>query len=140
MLRSNKRIIPLCDCVLLCLKWLKWYESYARIGQPFGLSKSSVHDILLRFLPILLRWSEFYLVMKNEHELREVNIRVISDTRLRDYLFVVDSVPTRISNMSGPLARDFYNQHKKFPHIKTQAVVDMSGMFIHISPTVRKCQ
>ncbi len=75
--------------------------------------------------------------MRSIDELREISRRRIDSPTHQSILFIVDTVPTRIPEMSGPLCRDFHNVHKKYGHIKTQAVVDLDGVFIDISHTYR---
>ena len=137
LLVTKKRIIPIEDSVLLVLKWFKWNHSYASLGEPFGIGKSSVDTIISKMLPILLVWADQYVVMKEEDELRQITAERTSHESCRDYLYIVDTIPTRIRDMSGPLAREFNNVHKRYSHIKTQAVVDLRGHFLHVSATYR---
>ncbi len=73
--------------------------------------------------------------MKSTEELQEISRRRINSPNHQSIHFIVDSVPTRIPETSEPLGRDFHNVHKKYAHVKTQAVVDMDGFFIDIRPS-----
>ena len=136
LLRRSKHALPQEDCVLVFLKWQKWNHSYQLLGEPFQLGKSGVSTLLENHLPLFLRWADQYLQMKSIDELREISRKRINSAAHQSILFVVDSVPTRISESSGPIGRDYHNVHKKYAHVKTQAVVDMDGYFINISPSL----
>ncbi len=51
--------------------------------------------------------------MKSIEELREIFRRRVNSRspNHQSILFIVDSVPTRIPETSGPLGRDFHNVH-----------------------------
>ncbi len=106
------------------------HQSYKLLGEPFGLGKTSVATIIENHLPLFLRWSEQkYVQIKSIDELREISRRRIDSPIYQSVHFMMDTVPTRIPEMSGPLCRDFHNIHKKYRHssmnMKTQAIVDL---------------
>lgn len=128
--------IPFQDCVLLYLKWLKWNESMKSLSLPFGCGKSTIHEIINKMGQLLLRWADQYIVHEPDDQLTRHAQQRFHET-YHNVVYVVDTVPCKIPQPSSPLAREYYNVHKKYYHIKTQAVVNAKGDFIDISPTVK---
>ncbi len=134
-LSTTKLTLLLSDCVLLTLKWFRWNHSYKFLGGIVGLGKSSIREIIVKMIPVMLAWSEAYVTVPTENELRQITQGVVNDNSMHDVLFIVDTVPTRINESSGPHARNYHNVHKPYPHLKTQVVVSLNGRIVHVSST-----
>ena len=118
--------------LLLAIIWLRGYATYAALAFMYGVSLSTIHNVLHQIIPILhahlvprfIRWPSNAAWNSMRGLVSGFDMAV----------GYVDGTPFRISRPTGAIQHLFYRGDKHFHFQNWLLVVDAHGYFVYSQP------